>query len=195
MDTPGREELRKAYAELADEILMDISQNVNREYEASAVEVAKAVLDERGVNLPDLKNNTPRLSNGSGAVITGPFLEIPRFSAEECAAIEDVFNDNSLTYERHEVAAASCGGCGCSEYVYHVPEESFGSAVEVLKEYYLTGTEEGESSRYSGTCPACGTELERVEECTDCGLTLAVDHAKSLENHPFIRFLKQNNLL
>lgn len=195
MDIHGRQELRKAYEELADEVLIEISQNTNQEYEAAAVETAKVVLDERGVNASYINDKLTGKSGSSGAVIEGPSIEIPRFSADETAAIEEIFNENRLPYEIHEAATASCSGCGCNEYVFHVPEESFSAAVEILRDYYLSGVEEGAAADFSGTCPACGTELVKVEACTDCGLTLSVGHSASLENHPFIKFLKQNNLL
>jgi hypothetical protein len=194
MDMPGRRELQKTYEDLADEVLIGIAQNRNQEYEDAAAEVAKVVLDSRGVKVAESDVEAPEPLNRSGEQLDGTVIEIPRFSAEESSSIEDIFEKNSIPYERHAVSVSSCSGCGCSEYVFHVPEESFEPAVKLLKEYYMDGMDDASAGYFSGECPACGTELSNVQACTDCGLTLAGDYRESLESHPFIKFLKECDL-
>ena len=195
MDMPGREELQEIYEDLADEVLIEIARNVNQEYEDAAVQTAGVVLDSRGVNIPDAVEERVESLNRSGEALQGPLLEIPKFSSEEAAAIENIFVENNIAYERHPVAGSSCSSCRCDEYAFHVQEESFHSAIELLKKYFMAGADEEPLSYFSGECPACGTKLLNVEKCTDCGLTLAVDYAESLENHPFIKFLKRSGLM
>lgn len=195
MDMPGRQELQKTYEDLADEVLIGIAQNIDNEYENVAVETARVVLDSRGVSIPDAEDETDGNISSSGAELSGPLLEIPKFTAEEASAIEDIFTENNIAYERHAVAGTSCSSCRCDEYAFHVQEASFHSALELLLEYFTAGVEDGRSDYFSGACPACGTELLNVEKCTDCGLTLAVDYAEALENHPFMKFLRSNDLL
>ncbi len=194
MDMPGRQELQKTYEDLTDEVLIEIARNVNQEYEDAAVEAARVVLDSRSVNIPDAVKETVKSLNRSGEALPGPLVEIPKFSAEEATAIEDIFIENNIAYERHPVAGSSSSSCRCDESAFHVQEAAFHSAIELLKKYFMTGADEEPLSYFSGECPACGTKLLNVEKCTDCGLTLAVDYAESLENHPFIKFLKRSSL-
>ncbi len=209
MDTPGRQELQKTYEDLADEVLIGIARNVNQEYEDVAVETAHLVLEKRGVDIPDRDGATEDctdqhgISSCSASVrlnranekLPGPLVKVPKFSAGEVPDIEEIFLENNIPYEIHPVTGKSCSSCTSEEYAFHVPEESFSSAIKLLKDYYAL-RDEGSSSRYfSGECPACGTRGVNVKECPDCGLTLAVDYAESLAMHPFMIFLKQNNLL
>lgn len=195
MDMPGKEELQKTYEDLADEVLIEIARDLNQEYEDAAVKTARVVLDSRGVNIPDEIEESVESLNRSGEALPGPLLEIPKFSAEEASAIEDIFIENNIAYERHPVAGSSCSSCRCDESAFHVQEAAFNSAIELLKKFFMSGADEESLSYFSGECPACGTKLSNVEKCTDCGLTLAVDYAESLENHPFIKFLKRSKLI
>jgi hypothetical protein len=212
MEMPRRQELQKIYEELIDEILIEIAQNFNQEYETIAVEVAKAELDKRGIDIPGPNEGQEPHSDyigclpenqgyeredykQSGRKLTGPVIEIPRFKAEETSEIERIFAENGIDYERHAVRVKSCSSCGCNEYIYHVSNDSFHNALDLLKEHYMIGNEKEMSSKFSGTCPACGTEIVNVEKCTDCGLTLGVDYSEIIEKHPFVMFLRSNNLL
>ncbi len=194
MEMPGREELRKAYEDLADEVLIEIARNIGQEYGDPAVEVAKSVLGNRGVTVPVLEEEIVESSGETGPRLEGDLIEIPRFSSEETVVIGEMLIENRIPYEKQAVTSVSCSGCGCKEYVFYVQKESFIPAVELIKEYYVSGIEM-ESSYFSGECPACGTVLMNVETCTDCGLTLAGALSESLENHPFMLFLKRANLL
>ena len=108
MDMPGRRELQKTYEDLADEVLIGIAQNRNQEYEDAAAEVAKVVLDSRGVKVAESDVEAPEPLNRSGEQLDGTVIEIPRFSAEESSSIEDIFEKNSIPYERHAVSVSSC---------------------------------------------------------------------------------------
>ncbi len=194
MEMPERDELRKAYEDLADEVLIDIARNTQLEYGGSAVEVATSVLGNRGVKVPVIEEEISESAGLKGTKLEGALIEIPKFSADESLVIEEMLVENSIPYEKQAVISVSCSGCGCTEYVFYVQKQSFIPAVELIREYYLAGIEL-ESSYFSGECPACGTALMNVENCTDCGLTLAGPLSGSLENHPFMLFLKHINLL
>ncbi len=195
MQLPGRDELRKMYEDLADEVLLDIAQNIKEEYENVAVEVARNELDKRGVDIQLSVKEESGTLNQSGKNLEGPLVEIPGFSAEESLAIDEIFTENNIPFEKQAVTSVSCSGCGCEEYAYYVERRSFTPAVELLKEYFMAGIEMESSNCFSGECPACGTDLMNVEKCTDCGLTLALDNSQLLEKHSFILFLKRHNLL
>ena len=210
MDQPDRQELKRLYEDLADEVLIDIAQNENGDYEKPAEETALSVLKDRGVAIP--AQDGPQAGDsfsscsccagegpsagpqGGGNELKGPVVEIPRFKAEETADVERIFSETGIDYKRHAVKVQSCSSCGCDEYVYHVREDSFHEAVRVLKDYYHEMAEAASVSTFSGQCPACGTEVSGVKECTECGLTLSVDLSGTLENHQFFQFLKRNNL-
>ncbi len=208
MDIPGRKELQKTYEGLADEVLIGIARNVNREYEDMAAETAGTVLAQRGVDIPvpDEKPAECAYENGISSChassqltrpnekLAGPLVEIPKFSGDESREIEEIFVKGNVPYEIHPVSGASCSSCRGDEYAFHLPEESFDTAIHLLKEYYAQMVKDSSSSYFSGECPACGTALTDKKACTDCGLVLTVDYAKSLETHPFMEFLKRNNL-
>ena len=212
MDTPGRHELQKTYEDLHDEILLEIAQNVNHEYEKVAVEVARIELDKRGIDVPDsddvigqYNNYDVNESGGQkaslenlkwfGEKLTGPLIEIPRFSAEESVDIERLLSENKLPYEKRAVTITVGPEGGYHEYLFYVPRESFHTVITLLKEYFMVIVKETSTNYFSGKCPACGSELVNVENCTDCGLTLAGDYSGFFGNHPFMIFLKQNGLL
>ncbi len=195
MEKPGRQELQKMYEELADEILMEIVQNIDQEYEKAAVEVAGIVLDKRGVDVPCPVEATVESLKWFGERLPGPLIEIPGFAADESVEIEEMFTENKLPYEKRTVTKAADDTVGSDEYLFYVPMDLFNPAIELLKKYFVAGAEEASSNYYSGECPACGTGLANVRECTDCGLTLAGDYSELLGNHPFMLFLKRNNLL
>jgi len=48
---------------------------------------------------------------------------------------------------------------------------------------------------YTGTCPACGCAVEAAERCPDCDLNLSGDYSEATPKHPFLAFLKHENLL
>ena len=83
MEKPGRQELQKMYEELADEILMEIVQNIDQEYEKAAVEAAGIVLDKRGVDVPCPVEATVESLKWFGERLPGPLIEIPGFAADE----------------------------------------------------------------------------------------------------------------
>ena len=211
MDMPGRQELRKTYEELPDEILIEIATNTGREYEDAAAEVARTALDNRGVSIPgaeedaegcDIDGHSPRGRKATaesvkwyGEKLTGPLVEIPRFAMEESVEIEGIFAENNIPHEKRAVTIAVGPAGGNHEYLFYVPRDSLNSAVEILKQYYLGAAEVQSSGYYSGECPACGTRLDKVEACSDCGLTLAGDYSEFLGGHPFFIFLKNNRLL
>lgn len=211
MDMPGRQELRKTYEELHDEILIEIALNTDREYENVAVEVAGAELDKRGVPIPgaeedsgDRDDSDGHLPRGRrvtaesikwyGKKLSGPLIEIPRFTIEESVEIEGIFAENNIPHEKRSVTI-EISPAGHHEYMFYVPRDSLTSAIEILKQYYLGAAEVQSTGYYSGKCPACGTELAEVESCTDCGLTLAGDYSEFLGGHPFFIFLKNNAFL
>jgi hypothetical protein len=209
MDLPDREELKRLYDDLANEVLIDIAQNEYGEYEKPAEEAALSVLKKRGVAIPAPDGPQPGsdLSSCSccadgrpaagpqqgGKELTGPVVEIPRFTAEETAEVERIFLENGIDYSRQAVKVQSCSSCA-SEYVYHVREDAFHRAVRLLKDYYHEMADAASASTFSGQCPACGTEVSVVKECTECGLALTVDLSGTLENHQFFQFLKQCDL-
>jgi len=209
MEKPGRQELQQTYEDLADEVLIGIARNVDQEYEDVAVETAHAVLEKRGVDVPDSDGAVKDCShhhgfsscsasaglNRANKKLSGPIVEVPKFSAGETHDIEEIFVGNNIPCEIHPVAGKSCSSCRDEEYVFHVPEESFAFAIKLVKDYYAEIAQESSSRYFSGECPACGTRVVNVKECSDCGLSLVVDYSESLARHPFMSFLKQNNLL
>lgn len=205
-----KEELRKTYESFVDEILIEIAQNVNQEYEDYAAEIAKIELSKRGIEVSydsdekidqdheddyDEGRGKKRSFNRLKKKLSGPSVEIPRFPHEESLDIDEIFVENNIPYEKRTVTTAVGPEGGRHEYVFHVSKDAFPTAIQLLKEYFGIGIKERSTGTYSGKCPACGTELRNVKECTECELTLAGDHLAFLENHPFVIFLKHHHLL
>jgi len=209
METPGRQELRKAYEEISDDQLMIIARNADGEYENAASEVAMSVLRERGVSLSDNIEGSeaddafasctscgtaePAPGLNSGGAISGPALEIRSFTAEETGEIQALLTENRIAFERLAEMKKSCSSCG-TQYVYRVPEQSFMKAAGLIKEHLVSTAASASSGGYNGPCPACGTEVRNGRECPDCGLTLVVDYMEGLEGHPFFKYLGDNNI-
>ncbi|MBC8414717.1 MAG: hypothetical protein ISR96_05815 [Nitrospira sp.] len=210
MDPNRKAELRNIYKDLFDEQLIEIARNDEGEYESAAVETALAELSGRGITdidsdeessatvQDDLRLDMPMgLVDRERLAISGPSIEIARFAASETADIERIFLDHDIPFEIYGADGAS--GAGCSqEFVFHVAEAAFVSAISLLKQYFGLGSE-GAGQVFSGQCPACGAEVINAQECTDCGLALIGQHScgcgGSCSEHPFETFLKQNGLL
>jgi len=124
---------------------------------------------------------------------TGTLIDIPRFNLNESVEIGRLFHEHKIYYEKNTGQIYSGPAGGYHEYIFSVPEEQFYDAIELLKEYFGIGAKYAE--RFTGTCPSCGAEVLNIITCPDCELNLAGDYTEALKEHPFLIFLKQEDLI
>jgi hypothetical protein len=123
--------------------------------------------------------------------MSGP-VEIPMFDFDESLVVESMFDRNGIRWHRDVIHLGASVTGGRHAFAFRVPEEQFTAAVAVLKEAFGIRTGDGGAS---GTCPACGAALTDASRCPDCGLNVSGDYTGLRPKHPFVRFLKQNDLL
>jgi len=111
--------------------------------------------------------------------------QIPSFSIDESYTLSDHMAQNQIPYKITFVPGSNNQRC-----YLHVPGNELDRCIGILKECYELTDEHPEL--YTGNCPACGTKLESVPECTDCGLGLYMDAWEARKEHPFVKFLIQN---
>jgi hypothetical protein len=123
--------------------------------------------------------------------MSGP-VEIPMFDFDESLVVESMFDRNGIRWHRAVVHLGAGVMGGRHAFTFRVPEEQFPAAVSVLKEAFgiRTGTDGA-----SGVCPACGAALADATRCPGCGINVSGDYTGLRPKHPFVRFLKQNELL
>jgi hypothetical protein len=118
--------------------------------------------------------------------------EIPRFDQEQYSQICRLFNDNNIPFEAVPVQISSYSHGGYHEYNFHVTDEYFLTAIEILKDYF--GFIHYEKIVFSGVCPACSYNVEQKFACPECELSFNPIPALNWDEHPFCIFLKQHNL-
>ena len=200
MEISRKQELTALYEQIDENTLIQIARNENKEFEDEASEIAKSELKVRGITekliqsesdeeiIEDYTEKDPLADYNGMGEISGVLLDIPGFSLNEISQIRLVLDDHQIPYEidRNSESAVE-------EYLFRVPDSFFQITIDLLKDLLRVG--QGAESGYTGECPACGKDLDNVCECTECGLVLSRDFTEILDKHPFVVFLKGNDLL
>ena len=120
-------------------------------------------------------------------------ITIPRFNASELKYIVQILSEEGIDfdYEGQTVSVSSYGGV--TEYFLLVSEDDYEDTIEILMEYFQISVAVAEP--FTGKCPACRSHINAMNECPDCGLSLAIGTPPYLLNHPFYKFLERNGLL
>jgi len=206
MEISRKQELRELYEEMDEATLIQIARNEDREFEDEASEIAKSELKVRGITeimhepesderagsddsgIEDHRENGHLSGADSIGEISGETIDIPGFSFNEISQIRLILDDNQIPYEiDHNTASTG------EEYLFRVPDSFFQITIDLLKDLLRIG--QRVEAGYTGECPACGAGLENVCDCTECGLVLFQDFTEALDNHTFVIFLKDNDLL
>jgi len=125
--------------------------------------------------------------------VTAPrLIEIPMFNHEESLDVAALFEQHAIHYRKNVVHLGATSMGGRHAYTFWVREDQAGAALALLMK--LFGLRE-EAGAVSGECPACGTQVEDKRKCPSCGLNLSGDHSGVTGAHPFVLWLRDNDLL
>jgi rubredoxin len=114
---------------------------------------------------------------------------IPQFSLEDAESIGLALDAAGIPYEQRGVVTSVGRSGGNPVFVMCVSDEHLKAAVQIIKDLY--GFLDNPPGPVSGICPACNTEVHRVLECPECGLTLSFNPRDLMRKHPFSVFLDQ----
>jgi len=119
--------------------------------------------------------------------VPADWVQIPAFGYNEITYIEECMENGNIPFQ-----LAPMQNFGSNYYILAVAKNKLNECVAVLKEYYQLFDEKPEP--FSGECPACGTRLEKVSACPECGIVLSLDGWDAMRGHPFLQFLDKNGL-
>ena len=119
-------------------------------------------------------------------------IAIPMFTERERRDIEIHFKKNEISYHVEPVVRGLSKDRGSiNDYVFYIPEKQYDKVIGILKEYFNIK----EPTPFSGKCPSCGYLITDGYFCPDCELNLMDEDIYSLAKHPFVIYLRKNNLL
>lgn len=148
----------------------------------AAAEGGEAALSEAPGGLAE-----PRPSCRLEGPVPADWVRIPRFAQDECIALALHLDQAEIPYQILQDAENARW-----PFLLAVARDRLTDSAAAMKEYY--GLLDELPELFTGDCPACGTHLEGVTTCSDCGLVLCQDSWVSLENHPFVKFLLEKGL-
>ena len=118
--------------------------------------------------------------------------EIPRFSIDEMADIALLLDEENIPHEAHSINSYVTMHHSKTEYLIRVHSEWHDKALEIISSYFGIHLAL-ESDPYTGSCPACNSEVVNKKECPECGLSLSYSPEEADLSHPFAQYLKQEN--
>jgi len=201
-------EFERTYKSMLDEQLIELTAQVH-DLVPEAKTALAGELRRRGINPSDIEKQVlgnkkqseppappetvlkpedeaiPHSSCKREGPVPPGWVRIPSFGIGELAGVAEQMESSRIPYEM-----LPAQGFGCRQFLLAVPPEKLKECVDALKEYH--GLHEGPPDPFSGECPACGTKLEKVQACTECGIELCIDAWDAMSGHPFLQFLAKN---
>ena len=118
---------------------------------------------------------------------------IPRFSNDEVLDLQSILMDENVPckFERADIGGNTSSRA--SEYYLTVEDEYYAHALSLMIVYF--GFAPSDGTPYSGDCPACHAKVNAGLECPDCGLSFSPTISEAMKEHPFYKYLDQQNLL
>jgi methionyl-tRNA synthetase len=120
-------------------------------------------------------------------------ITIPRFNSSELKDIVQILGEEGIDFDYEGQTTSVSHHGGVTEYLLLVSEDDYEDTIEILMEYFEISVAVAEP--FTGECPACGGHIDGMNECPDCGLSLAMGTPPIFLDHPFYKFLERNGLL
>ena len=102
--------------------------------------------------------------------------------------------DEDIPFENESVTVYAGSYGGAAEYLFHVPDDFYSSAIEVIRKYYGLNQHQDNELNLE-YCPGCNSKILNPKECSECGLSLSYSPEETMGEHPFYIYLKQQDLI
>lgn len=119
--------------------------------------------------------------------------KIPRFSHSEVEEIAHLLGGEGIPFEVEGTTTDISHYGGITEFHLIVKDDDLVDVLSLLMIHFRITDEDDEP--FSGTCPACGSDVPGALDCPDCGLSFSIETPESMKRHPFYLFLEANGLL